>query len=185
MRVRRVDLVERLAPHVPSVDGASTIDPGSAVRYAPRPPGQRVRRVEELAEAFDRWALLVAAGASPDAAITRVVGAADVVGAAAHRGPCVVDELRQVRDALASGVSVADAVDGWAAATRCPWVTLLAAELRDATSVDTVVVALDRCATATRRAAQRAGLRRLRRRSWVVWLAGVGTCAATVAAPGF
>jgi hypothetical protein len=76
-------------------------------------------------------------------------------------------------------------VDDWATAARCPWVLLLAAELRDAATIGAIVTALDRCATVTRRAAQREGLRRLRRRSWVIWLAGVGTCAVTAATGGF
>jgi Flp pilus assembly protein TadB len=144
-------------------------------------PGRRTRRLEELAQLLDRWAVLVAAGVPPDAAVARIVGAAGVVGTAAHRGPCVVAELHPVVRGLAAGVPLVDAVGAWAAATRCPWVALLAAGLRDAATLDAVVDALDRHATATRRAAQRAGMRRLRRRCWVVWSAGVGTCVATVA----
>jgi hypothetical protein len=182
MRARRADLVRRLAPHVPA-------RPEAIATGSPRSPRRptwalwgHTRRLEELAQVIDRWALLVSAGAPPDAAAARIVGAADVVGVPAHRDPCVIDELRPVLDDLTSGVRLADAVDGWATATRCPWVTLLAAELRDAATVDATVTALDRVATMTRQAAQRACLRRLRRRSWTVWLAGAGTCTATAVA---
>lgn len=181
---RPTGLAERLAPHVPR-----RFDPAVYAWWLRRPArwpwvrrqGGRAgvdgpvvthgrRRTAQLAPIVERLATLLVVGHDLRAAVEHVVGTG--------RGP-VVAELAPVATQLAAGVPAAAAVRSWARRASCPHVAQLAADLRGCAGVTDTAGVLERHARLLRRQVLRDQLRTLRRRTAVLWLAALVTCATT------